>query len=255
MLSWPIGVGMGFMNQIIPLHDDPGVLDSRAGNAVPTTPPPVPPTRFDLIPYYVLNWANTIEQRYQKNRGIEQGFPDRLIFGQGNADLRGISVGPRGNFHDHGCGPIAVFNALYYATGGTPQSLAAIIRDLELAGGFSPGGGNFGTMPNAIISVINDAGFGTSDHLLPTLQHDLDNLVRGSAVSILLYTGIGKQGISNFVHYSMVRYFDGGFYLYNAFPNDEAARRLDSISERQSNYTNISIITIDSFVWHGPHVM
>ena len=166
------------------------------------------------------------------NLGIEERFEENLrhningfIYGQGNSPQRYLAIGLLGNGASHGCGPFAIYNALFSMLGNKRPEPAVIIRDLELRGGFNIGG-LFGTNPMAVIDVLSNFGYDV-EHI-----NDFNNInqyIRDSQISILLYRGGNSAVETIFTHYIMIRYMNGTFYKYNVGANDQTYSYVNDI--------------------------
>ena len=182
------------------------------------------------------------------NEIMSNGF----ITGQGRPPQSGLQVGLRGNGQLHGCGPFAVYNALFYLRGGLnaatseeraaiAESPAAIIRFLEISGGLNLHG-QFGTNPEPLADYIRKSGFSALINYLPS---SLDSQIRGSAASILLYAGS-----LNYVHYVMIHYVEetSSFFLYNVETFDtepDSSASVDSwLIDGNMTYRPIALINI-----------
>jgi len=192
-----------------------------------------------------------------------------FIHGQGSPPQGAMNIGSTGNGVDNGCGPFAIYNALFYLNGGaqipnTPSDASAwyrehlaqrraalatnpsrIIFDLESMGGFNLGG-RAGTNPETMVHYLQRiAGRHTTVNYLP---ENLDAQIRSSRVSILLYIGNLADG---YVHYVMVRYTGGGFLVYNLFYDGDRHLDVNSINRWVSQgipehrtITPLALITI-----------
>jgi hypothetical protein len=178
------------------------------------------------------------ETRYRHNAAILQsgGF----IYGQNTQPVRSLQIGSRGNGGNHGCGPIAVHNALYYlGAENSRTNPARVIRFLDYNGGIQLSG-LAGTNPEVLTRFIRREGYDATVHYLP---EDMDDKIRASGVSILLY---GRVRGGFFVHYTMIRHEAGYFYVYNEFGNDTRPRVYGSVDSLivSREYRAVALITI-----------
>jgi len=167
------------------------------------------------------------EARFLHNQYIFASLDGNpFIFGQNNHPVRDMHVGARGNLSGHGCGPVAVYNALLYLHQNHPTQqppcIASIIRFLDYNGGINLSG-VAGTHPEVLNAYLQRAGHPTNLTLTPT---DLDAHIRETTVSILLY---GRIRGGAFVHYVKIRHDAGRFWVYNEFGNDTQPRVYDSL--------------------------
>ena len=151
-----------------------------------------------------------------------------FIFGQNAEPVRDMRVGARGTLGRHGCGPVAVHNALLYIYKNHPSqhaaapNIASIIRYLDYNGGINLSG-IAGTHPEVLTAYLQRAGHDAELVLAPT---SLDTRVQDTTVAILLY---GRMRGGAFIHYVKIRYDAGQFWVYNEFGNDIRARGYGSL--------------------------
>jgi len=185
------------------------------------------------------------EARFLYNQAIATLLGDTdFIFGQNHQPIRGMQVGTRGDVGRHGCGPVAVHNALLYLHQNYPllqpdaSCIASIIRYLDYNGGINLGG-IAGTHPEVLTAYIQRAGHDAELTLAPT---GLDARVRDATISILLY---GQVRGGAFVHYVMIRYDANRFWVYNEFGNDTRPRVYDSLDAwvAERGYRVVALIT------------
>ena len=153
-------------------------------------------------------------EQHANNERIDESFVRNIygrsfIHGQGLSPQRDLNIGSRGNGRQNGCGPIAAYNALLelYNRGLTDHqpNIAAIIRDMDAMGGFI-NGGRMGTNPDVLrIFIRRELDFGNSELYtnIDFLPANLNQSIRNSYVSILLYIGDIRTG---YVHYVMIRH-------------------------------------------------
>jgi len=124
-----------------------------------------------------------------------------------------LKIGSAGTGAKNGCGPFAVYNALYLLSEeNTKPNLTHIIRDLEEMGAFILGG-RLGTNPQAIIKYLRRMpGYQTDYRYLPK---NMDEQIKQSSVSILLFIGSIKKVR---VHYVTIRHEQGNYLIYNLAP-------------------------------------
>ena len=147
-----------------------------------------------------------INERLIFNRSIERDIiRNGYIHGQGNPPQADMWIGSLGRGNDHGCGPFAVYNILFYLMGGDTLAEEDIIRpsdiinSLDLMGGFNVHG-VLGTNPEAMVDYLRTVnGINVSRPIY--VPGNLDSLIRASRVCILLYAGNPL-----YVHYVMIRY-------------------------------------------------
>ena len=195
-----------------------------------------------------------IEYRYGRNTSASNLIRRRgFIHGQANQPQGNMLIGPMGVGSSHGCGPFAVYNALFYLRGGAEipagtqyaddreriaENLAWIIRALELTGGLNVGG-LAGTNPFAMVDYLNMY-FSTD---ITVAIGNLDGMIQRSGASILLYHGGGA-----YIHYVMVVYVGDEFWIYNWDPRDNSYHVERRISEwltaDDRNYVPIALINI-----------
>jgi hypothetical protein len=187
-----------------------------------------------IEPWYFIPMNGAIEERFARNDLL---FSGGFIYGQNREPHRSMSVGPRGTGSGHGCGPFAVYNALLFL--GQDPNPASIIRFLEYRNGLNLGG-LAGTNPEVLTDYIRRAGLRAEITYLPT---NFDEAIQAADAAILLY---GRVRGGFFVHYAMVHYETGRFFVYNEFGNDTRPRAYGSVDaliiERQ--YKTIALITI-----------
>jgi len=187
--------------------------------------------------FHFITRSEATETRYAHNRYIFEGLVSEetpqgigFIYGQNLNPVRQLRVGALGTGGNHGCGPVAVYNALLYLYLNRPSPQAAAphpastIRYLDYRGGMNLGG-LAGTNPDILLSYLRRAGYQTEMFTNPV---NLDAHIQEAAVSILLY---GRVRGGFFIHYVMIRHEGGQFYIYNEFGGDTHARGYDSIDE------------------------
>ncbi|MCL2364609.1 MAG: hypothetical protein FWC71_08105 [Defluviitaleaceae bacterium] len=187
----------------------------------------------------------TAEARFLYNQAIVALRGDDYIFGQNVPPLRGMRVGTRGDLARHGCGPVAVYNALLHLHQNHPEQqtaapcIAYIIRYLDYNGGINLGG-LAGTHPEVLTAYLQRSGHNAELILAPT---GLDTHVRDAVVTILLY---GQVRGGAFVHYVKIRYDAGRFWVYNEFGNDTHPRVYDSLDAwvAERRYRVVALVTI-----------
>ena len=193
-----------------------------------------------------------INERLAYNRSIESGIMrSGYIHGQGHPPQANLQIGALGNGKMHGCGPFAIYNALFLLESGGNNDLTEdereriarrpsdIIYFLERAGGFNAHG-KLGTNPEAIADYLRSEG-GVNVSRPIYMPGNLDNLIRSSRASILLYArDLG------YVHYVMVRYVGGAFWIYNWEYDGE--EHVDEVSAdgwvARLFYTSLALISI-----------
>jgi hypothetical protein len=182
------------------------------------------------------------EARYRHNNQIFQSLSAQgrsgFIYGQNRLPQRNFQIGSFGTGGGHGCGPIAVYNALFHMNAADPNP-ASIIRYLDYRGGMNLGG-IAGTNPEVLTNYLRRAGFRAEINYLP---ENLDRETRAADVSILLY---GRVRGGFFVHYVMIKQEAGRFYVYNEFGNDTSTRVYNSIDAliAEREYRIIALITV-----------
>lgn len=198
---------------------------------------------FHFIP---INEA--AEARYRHNRGIFEEILTQegsgFIYGQNREPVRNLQIGALGTGGGHGCGPIAVYNALlylyrYHQPEHTIPNPASIIRYLDYRHGMNLGG-LAGTNPEVLTNYLRRAGHQAEITYAPT---EIDAYIKEATVAILLY---GRVRGGFFVHYVMVRYESGRFHVYNEFGNDTAPRVYNSIDRlvQTRGYRTVALIVI-----------
>jgi len=167
---------------------------------------------FNFMHYIAMSQvpsAAFIEARYVNNsRHLSANPIQGYIYGQRNAPQSSLYIGPLGTGYQHGCGPFAIHNALYYLNSTVPNT-ARTIRELEYGAAFNLGG-VLGTNPIAIESYLRSANMNPNLIAGPA-TNDLDAQIRNSAASILLYQG-SRIG---YIHYVMIRPVGNQFLVYN----------------------------------------
>jgi len=201
----------------------------------------------------------------QHSQSIRQsGF----ITGQAFYPQGQLVVGLRGSGRANGCGPFAVYNAVFYLRGGhllpvnlpNPNNIAAIDRinqsrnnnraklapcpadiilQLEQLGGLNFGGAG-GSNPDSIAEILRQFGF---DVTLIYAPQNLDGQIREACAAIVLY-GAVTGGF--FIHYVMVRYAErpgdapGQFLMHGEMNRDTGYFAYSSIDRwlevGRSNY-------------------
>ncbi|MCL2016151.1 MAG: hypothetical protein FWG68_07905 [Defluviitaleaceae bacterium] len=213
-----------------------------------------------------------IERRFLQNSLASKPIKG-FIYGQRKTPQRHLKIGAAGNGGNHGCGPVALYNAMLclysndFKTVGccpTPRKdaraldppffswigIANIIKTLEYSGAFNLGG-LLGTNPIAILDFLHRANIPATIAFLPVtpkkqnnqnLSTLLDTKIKNSAAAILLFWDGGKR-----VHYIMIRYVSGTFWLYNCAGNDiSPTKNIKSITQWLNNaeYTALAAILI-----------
>jgi len=206
-----------------------------------------------------------VESRYSDNLSSSDEIMERgFVHNQWNAPFSDFALGKFGTGRNNGCGPLAVYNALFYLRGGhliypntyesernvakeIAENPASIIHFLEISGGVNAFG-VAGTNPLVLTDYLRDAGYIAQVSYLP---RNLDYQIRESNVSIFLY-----RGDRFYIHYVMIR-FSGEterFYIYNWRGNVSHVRdSIDSwIAEYneagQQNYMPLALITISNII-------
>jgi len=173
---------------------------------------------------------------------MDRGF----IHGQRLAPQCELEMGDTGNGGDNGCGPIALYNALYQLNGQTnPVSPSDIIYELEREGAFNLGG-LAGTNPEAMVTYLRDNGKQADISYLP---RNLDAAISAAGVTILLYHGGGM-----YIHYVMIRHVpeEKVFLIYNRGSRDQNHISTTSVDQWASDgidgtpYRPLALITIPS---------
>ena len=186
------------------------------------------------------------EARYLYNKTIVAALDSgSFIFGQNSNPIRNMRIGLRGDMGRHGCGPVAVHNALLYLYNNHPTqqtvapNIAGIIRYLDYNGGMNLNG-LAGTHPEVLTAYLQHAGHTAQLVYEPT---NLDTRVRDATISILLY---GQIRGGAFVHYVKIRHDAGYFWVYNEFGNDTQARVYDSLDAwvAERGYRVVALITV-----------
>jgi len=210
-----------------------------------------------------------VDGRYSDNLLLSDEIMEiGFVYNQWNAPYSNFVLGRFGTGRSNGCGPIAVYNALFYLRGGhlilpnmsedTPaniernaaraeiaQNPASIIRFLEISGGVN-GFGAAGTNPLVLVDYLRNAGYQAEISYLP---RNLDSRIQESDVSIFLYSGGGL-----YIHYVMIRFSRETemFYIYNWRGNASHARAsvdswvVENAGAGQRGYWPLAIITIGS---------
>ena len=203
---------------------------------------------------YLLG-AETIVDRYNYNRQYDNAImwsggawnerTPRFITGQALHPQSRLRIGPFGNGLDHGCGPFAVYNALLHVNG-APFTPSGIIRGMEALGAFNLGG--LGSNPVSVLYYLQLMGHPGARHHGSTnaLTDNLDNLIRNSSASILLY-----RGGSRYIHYIMIEHsnsrpWNEQFWLYNVGETDPEPTPTHSVRTWLTNnlYNPWILITI-----------
>jgi hypothetical protein len=173
---------------------------------------------------------------------MQRGF----IHGQRLAPQCDLEIGDTGNGGDNGCGPIALYNAMFALDGHAPD-LAEIIYALERDGGFNLGG-LAGTNPEALVSYLRGMGRQADISYLP---RNLDTSIETAGASIFLYSG-GRT----YIHYVMIRHVPATgsnpaeFLIYNRGSRDQGPISTPSVEQWAAtgiddrSYTSLALITI-----------
>ena len=165
-----------------------------------------------------------------------------IIHNQWGFPQRNLRIGATGNGGEHGCGPFAIYNALFHLSNANNRTdPARIIRGLDIIGAFNFGG-SAGTNPHAMVDNLRL----NTDRSI-TIQYFPDNIssfIRNSSVSILLYEGDIKE---LYFHYVMIRHDGTQYHIYNLEAGSTHAFRTNSINNWLTTQRNfaISIITIN----------
>lgn len=184
-----------------------------------------------------------VEQRFAWNNArsstiINNGF----IYGQGGQPQDNLLIGLTGRGSGEGCGPFAVYNALFHMSGENNRpNPAMIIRWLDMAGAFNLGG-SLGTNPQAMLDYLRVSGMSASIEYLPeNLNLRINN--PNVRASILLYIG---DWSSRYVHYVMIIHDGSEFLIYNLEVFDTAPTPQRSINSwvNYETYIPFALITI-----------
>ena len=162
---------------------------------------------------------------------------DGFIYGQAGYPQAALLIGSAGNGREHGCGPIAAFNALILLSRrgmaglpGIPEMprIEDIIAGIEIMGGFT-NSGLMGTNPQVLAQYLGGLGLDARVSYLPA---GMDGQIRESlgGAAILLYLGRAAGG-GTYWHYVAAAYSGGGFELYNVGARDTAPRAFASVDE------------------------
>jgi len=175
---------------------------------------------------------------------MQRGF----IHGQRLSPQCDLEMGDTGNGGDNGCGPIALYNALFELNGqANPPNPADIIYSLERDGAFNLGG-LAGTNPEALVTYLREIGRQSEISYLPS---NLDASIQAAGVSIFLYSGGGA-----YIHYVMIRHVPAAgatpaeFLIYNRGSRDQGPVSTPSVDQWAStgidgrSYTPLALITI-----------
>ena len=175
---------------------------------------------------------------------MQRGF----IHGQRLAPQCDLELGDTGNGGDNGCGPIALYNAIYELNGQkNPPNPAEIIYALERDGAFNLGG-LAGTNPEALATYLRENGRQADISYLP---RNLDDSIKKAGATIFLYSGGGT-----YIHYVMIKHVAaaGGkpaeFLIYNRGSRDQGPVSTPSVDEWAATgidgrrYTPLALITI-----------
>jgi hypothetical protein len=182
------------------------------------------------------NNPNLVDVQFIMDRGY--------IHGQRLAPQCELEMGDTGNGGDNGCGPIAMYNAIYALNGQkNPLNPADIIYELEREGAFNLGG-LAGTNPEAMVTYFRDNGRKADISYLP---RDMDQQIAAAGVSILLYHGGGF-----YIHYVMIRHDPAQnlYFIYNRGSRDEAHISTPSVEQWAvtgidgTSYRPLALITL-----------
>lgn len=191
-------------------------------------------------PYTAVSIA-AVENRYSLNRMQNQTIINNGIIHCQRTEPQGtLRIGPLGNGAQHGCGPFAVYNALFHLSNENNRpSPAGIIRGIDMSGGFNIGG-SLGTNPEAVLDSLRmHSNRSTNIQYLPIT---LSSSIRNSSASVLLYVGDIWTG---YVHYVMVRHDGNGYHIYNYAYRGTSATRTSSIYSWIGINPAIALITIN----------
>ncbi|MCL2400496.1 MAG: hypothetical protein FWC91_12230 [Defluviitaleaceae bacterium] len=206
---------------------------------------------------------NDADQRLERNNARcsdSANVPDvqtimtrGFMHGQRLSPQNHLEIGETGTGGANGCGPIAVYNAIYQLNGQrNAPNPAEIIYALERDGAFNLGG-LAGTNPEAMVTYLREIGRKAEISYLPS---NLDASISAAGVTILLYSGGGA-----YIHYVMVRYVAGGnaagtqrgesqFLIYNRGSNDQNHVATSSVDQWAATglngtpYRPLALITV-----------
>ena len=180
----------------------------------------------------------SIQNRCEKNEASSQVIKERgYIYGQGRQPQDQLRIGPWGRGGSHGCGPFAVYNALYALDKNCksdkpelqPPNRSAdpadIIRFFEEKGGFNLGG-LLGSNPWTLVKCLKSKGHKAKISYLP---RKIDRQLKENPVNILMY--FWRKGFKIGGHYVMIRYIDEEYQIYNEHGNDTTQHTYPSIEK------------------------
>jgi len=204
-----------------------------------------------------------IESHHRKNSQHSQTIMERgFIYCQWYSPQGELLIGPSSTGGPSGCGPFAVYNALFHLRGGTSltpvlpsqrraiaEDPADIIKFLELNGGVLLGG-QAGTNPEVLAEYMRNLGYIVPD--INYLPRNINTRIQAADATIFLYywgwEDIGWVIPAPMLHYAMIWYDRDAeiFWIYNEFTNDYRARYIECIEYHieYHNYTSFALISI-----------
>ncbi|MCL1988355.1 MAG: hypothetical protein FWG64_10365 [Firmicutes bacterium] len=182
---------------------------------------------------------NSVETRWLQNGKISKPI-NRFIIGQRNCPQCYLKIGLLGNGGNHGCGAIAIYNAMkFICEKDKNPNIADIIRKLEYMVGFNIGG-LLGTNPVVIRDFLRTEKINANIQFLPK---NIDFQIKKANVAILLFWDKKTR-----VHYVMAHFVNEYFWIYNLTGFDKKIHKdKTSIEEwlEKSNYLAVAIILSD----------
>lgn len=192
-------------------------------------------------------------QNHTKETDVKFMMGRGFIHGQWLSPQNELEIGETGTGGANGCGPIALYNAIFQLNGQrNAPNPADIIYALERDGAFNLGG-LAGTNPEALVTYLREVGRQADISYLPG---NLDEPIKAAGASILLYSGGGM-----YIHYVMVRFVPGEssstrntephFLIYNRGSHDQEPVVATSVDQWASvgidgrSYRSLALITIN----------